>query len=177
VAVLRLGCRLISLLAVSSVLLSACALQQDIAAAPPSGKTGFAAPAVSGQTLDGQALAVSFRAHRTVLVFWASWCGPCRHEQPYITQMAKDLAFQGVRFIGVDFLDRDHAAATAFVQEFRVPYPSIYDPDGKIAAAYQVDSPPAKVLVDGRGIVVARIDGETTTDKLERLIQAKLLSG
>src|SRR5712692_8743818 len=107
----------------------------------------------------------------------ASWCGPCRHEQPYITQMAKDLAFQGVRFIGVDFLDRDHAAAAAFVQEFRVPYPSIYDPDGKIAAAYQVDSPPAKVLVDGRGIVVARIDGETTTDKLERLIQAKLLSG
>ena len=45
-----------------------------------------------------------------------------------------------------------------------------------MAAAYQVDSPPGKVLVDARGIIVARMDGETTEDKLERLIQAKLLS-
>src|SRR5438128_1255028 len=107
---------------------------------------------------------------------WRSWCGPCRHEQPYLTQIAGDLESQGVQFFGVDFLDRDHAAAAAFIQEFHVPYPSIYDPDGKLAAAYQVDSPPGKVLVGARGIIVARTDGETTEDKLERLIQAKLLS-
>ncbi len=112
-----------------------------------------------------------------MLVFWASWCGPCRHEQPYLTRMATDLSSQGVQFFGVDFLDHDRAAAEAFVQEFHVPYPSLYDPDGKLAAAYQVDSPPGKVLVDGRGVIVARLDGETTEDKLERLIQAKLLSG
>lgn len=90
--------------------------------------------------------------------------------------MARDLDSQGVRFIGVDFLDRDRAAAAAFAQEFHVPYPTLYDPDGRMAAAYQVDSPPGKVLVDGHGTVVARVDGETTEDKLERLIQAKLLS-
>ena len=120
---------------------------------------------------------MDFRGYRTVLVFWASWCGPCRHEQPYVTQMAQDLVSRGVRFIGVDFLDRDHAAAAAFVQEFHVPYPSLYDPDGSMAAAYQVNSPPAKVLVDAKGRVASRVDGETTADKLERLIQARLLSG
>ncbi len=170
------GRLLVSMIA-CSIMVSACTLQQDVASAPPSGKTGFAAPSVSGSRLDGTALTVVFRGHRTVLVFWASWCGPCRHEQPYLTRMATDLASQGVQFFGVDFLDHDHAAAEAFVQEFHVPYPSLYDPDGKVAAAYQVDSPPGKVLVDGRGVIVARMDGETTADKLERLIQAKLLSG
>ena len=161
---------LVSMIA-SSILLSACSLQQDVASAPPSGKTGSSAPALSATTLAGKALTVGFRNHRTVLVFWASWCGPCRHEQTYLTRMAGDLESQGVQFF-----DRDHAAAQAFVQEFHVPYPSIYDPEGKLAAAYQVDSPPGKVLVDARGIIVARMDGETTEDKLERLIQAKLLS-
>src|SRR5712692_1282899 len=159
------------------ILVSACTLQQDVASAPPSGKIGFSAPAASGTSLGGQGLTVVFRGHRTVLVFWASWCGPCRHEQPYLTRMATDLASQGVQFFGVDFLDHDRAAAEAFVQEFHVPYPSLYDPDGKLAAAYQVDSPPGKVLVDARGVIVARMDGETTEDKLERLIQAKLLGG
>ncbi len=170
------GRALVSMIA-CSIMVSACTLQQDVASAPPSGKTGFSAPAVSGTTLAGKGLTVVFRGHRTVLIFWASWCGPCRHEQPYVTRMATDLASQGVQFFGVDFLDRDHAAAEAFVQEFRVPYPSLYDPDGKLAAAYQVDSPPGKVLVDSRGVIVARVDGETTEDKVERLIQAKLLSG
>src|SRR5712691_9867176 len=142
-----------------SILVSACTLQQDVASAPPSGKTGFSAPTVSGTTLAGKGMTIVFRGHRTVLIFWASWCGPCRHEQPYVTRMATDLAAEGV------------------VQEFHVPYPSLYDPDGKLAAAYQVDSPPAKVLVDGRGVIAARVDGETTEDMLERLIQAKLLGG
>ena len=170
------GRLLVSMIAVS-IMASACTLQPDVASAPPSGKTGFAAPAASGTTLGGKALTVVFRGNRTVLVFWASWCGPCRHEQPYLTRMAADLSSKGIQFVGVDFLDRDHAAAAAFVQEFQVPYPSLYDPDGKLAAAYQVDSPPGQVLVDGRGVIVARMDGETTEDKLERLIQAKLLSG
>jgi len=169
--------RLLVAMIACSILVSACTLQQDVASAPPSGKTGFSAPTVSGTTLAGKGMTIVFRGHRTVLIFWASWCGPCRHEQPYVTRMATDLAAQGVQFFGVDFLDRDHAAAEAFVQEFHIPYPSLYDPDGKLAAAYQVDSPPAKVLVDGRGVIAARVDGETTEDKLERLIQAKLLGG
>jgi thiol-disulfide isomerase/thioredoxin len=157
-------------------LLSACTLQQSIAVAPPSGKVGVPAPALSGQTLDGAPLSVDLRNRKTVLVFWASWCGPCRHEQPYLNRMATDYATRGVQFLGVDILDHDHAAAKAFQDEFRVPYPSLYDDPGKMAAAYEVDAPPSLVLVDGRGIIVARTPGEVSEDQLGRLIQAKLLA-
>lgn len=157
-------------------LLSACTLQPNVAAVPPSGKVGILAPALSGQTLDGAPLTVDFRNRKTVLVFWASWCGPCRHEQPYLNRMATDYATRGVQFIGVNILDHDHAAAKAFEDEFHVPYPSLYDDPGKTAATYEVDAPPSLVLVDGRGIIVARTPGEITEDQLGRLIQAKLLA-
>ena len=144
--------------------------------APPSGKVGVPAPALSGQTLDGAPITVEFRNRKTVLLFWASWCGPCRHEQPFLNRMATDDATRGILFIGVDILDHDHAAAKAFEDEFHVPYPSLYDDAGKTAATYNVDAPPSQVLVDGRGIIVARTPGEVSEDQLGRLIQAKLLA-
>ncbi|TME79714.1 MAG: TlpA family protein disulfide reductase [Chloroflexi bacterium] len=164
------------ILAGAAALLSACSLQQDVAVAPPSGKIGIPAPALSGQTLDGAPITVEFRNRKTVLLFWASWCGPCRHEQPFLNRMATDYATRGVQFIGVDILDHDHAAAKAFEDEFHVPYPSLYDDAGKTAATYNVDAPPSQVLVDGRGIIVARTPGEVSEDQLGRLIQAKLLA-
>ena len=157
-------------------LLCACSLQQDVAVAPPSGKVGVPAPALSGVTLDGAPITVDFRNRKTVLLFWASWCGPCRHEQPFLNRMASDYATRGVQFIGVDILDHDHAAAKAFEDEFHVPYPSLYDDPGKNAASYEVDAPPSQVLVDGRGIIVARTPREVTEDQLGRMIQAKLLA-
>ena len=71
-------------------------------------------------------------------------------------------------------LDHDRALARAFVEEFKVAYPSLYDDSGKIAAAYEVDAPPSIVLVDQRGIVVGRYPGEASPAQLQALIDQKL---
>jgi thiol-disulfide isomerase/thioredoxin len=158
------------------LLLAGCSLQPDVSQAAPNGRVGTAAPRLSGEALDGAALTVDFTASRTVLVFWAAWCGPCRKEQPGLNALAAKYASQGVQFLGVDMLDHDRALARAFYAEFKVPYPSLYDASGSLTAAYEVDSPPSFVLVDRKGIVVARYPGEASQAQLANLIDQKLVT-
>jgi len=158
------------------LLLAGCSLQPDVSQAAPNGRVGTAAPRLSGETLDGSALSVDFKASSTVLVFWAAWCGPCRKEQPGLNALAANYARYGIKFYGVDMLDHDRALARAFYAEFNVPYPSLYDPSGSLTAAYEVDAPPSFVLVDRRGVVVARYPGEASQAQLAKLIDQKLIT-
>jgi thiol-disulfide isomerase/thioredoxin len=158
------------------LLLAGCSLQPDVSQAAPNGRVGTAAPKLSGETLEGATLTADFTASRTVLVFWAAWCGPCRKEQPGLNALAAKYASDGVKFYGVDMLDHDRALARAFYAEFSVPYPSLYDAAGSLTAAYEVDSPPSFVLVDRRGIVVARYPGEASQRQLATLIDQKLVT-
>jgi len=157
-------------------LLAGCSLQPDVSQAGPNGRVGTAAPKLSGETLDGVALAVDFTASKTVLVFWAAWCGPCRKEQPGLNALAASYVGRGVQFVGVDMLDHDRALARAFYAEFKVAYPSLYDASGSLTAAYEVDSPPSFVLVDQKGIVVGRYPGEASQAQLANLIDQKLVT-
>ena len=152
------------------LLLTGCTLQPDVSQAAPHGRVGTVAPRLSGATLDGTALTVDFTASKTVLVFWAAWCGPCRKEQPGLNALAAKYAGLGIQFLGVDMLDHDRALARAFYGEFKVAYPSLYDDSGSLTAAYEVDSPPSFVLVDQRGIVVGRYPGEASQAQLERFV-------
>ena len=165
-----------ALAVVGALLIAGCTLQPDLSQVTPHGRVGTKAPALSGETLEGSSLTVDFHQGKTVLVFWAAWCGPCRAEQPGIDTLAARYATQGIRFYGVDLLDHDRALARAFVKEFNVAYPSLYDDSGTVAAAYEVDSPPSFVLVDQRGIVVGRYPGEASTAQLATLIDQKLVT-
>ena len=156
------------------MLTAGCTLQPNVASLAPNAHVGSAAPSTTGTTLAGSPLTIDFRQHRTVLVFWAAWCGPCRHEQPGLNTLALQFADQGVRFYGVDMLDHDQALAKAFAAEFKVSYPSLYDDSGTTAARYEVDAPPSIVLVNQKGIIVGRYPGEATESQLRVLIREKL---
>ena len=62
---------------------------------------------------------------------WASWCGPCRFEFPFLQSQAQERGAE-VAFLGIDANDSE-AAAETFLGELPLPYPSYLDPDQDVA--------------------------------------------
>jgi thiol-disulfide isomerase/thioredoxin len=133
-------------------------------------------PAYTGELLDGSAVDLADFAEGTVvLVVWGSWCGPCRQEAPALVQSARELEQQGVRFLGVTV--RDNApAATAFVREFGLPYPSVLDTGSRLAADLGVAAPPATLVVKDSHIV-AQLNGVVTAARIRCAVDAVGNSG
>ena len=135
-------------------------------------------PAFSGQTFDGTSLDLaSLRGQPLVLNFWASWCVPCRQEQEGLELANKELARRGVRLIGVNIRD-DRGAATSYLEEFKVGYPSLFDRPAvlpaRLGALGPQLGPPYTLVVDAEGQVVASIGGVLPGSQPER--QAVLLT-
>jgi cytochrome c biogenesis protein CcmG, thiol:disulfide interchange protein DsbE len=73
----------------------------------------------------------SLRGYPVVVNKWASWCGACRKEFPYLQRLSARFG-KRVAFLGVDARDSS-AAARTFLGEFPLPYPSYSDPDQDIS--------------------------------------------
>lgn len=107
-----------------------------------------------------------------VLNFWASWCGPCRSEQPELNDAAAALQDLGVSFLGVNVQDNSSTNAQSHETEFAIPYPSIEDPAAEFAAQFSGIGPrtlPSTVLVDRQGRVAVSLFGQTTYEEVVTL--------
>jgi DsbE subfamily thiol:disulfide oxidoreductase len=132
-------------------------------------------PRLAGKTLDGDRLNASAHADGSVLVLnvWASDCAPCRKEQPMLVELARRYGDDGVRFLGINHRD-DLEAAKAWVEEFGVPYPSLYDPSGRTAADLGYPALPDTYVVDREGTIRWVVFGATDEKQLEDLIDRVL---
>ncbi len=103
---------------------------QALAAAPPKLAKLYAnGDSLLGGGEDGfRDQLAALRGYPVVVNNWASWCGPCREEFPYLqAQAAKHL--DEIAFLGIVSQDSDEAATT-FLDGHPIPYPSLRDPDG-----------------------------------------------
>jgi cytochrome c biogenesis protein CcmG, thiol:disulfide interchange protein DsbE len=103
------------------------------------------------ETYEGRIAAL--RGYPAVVNVWASWCGPCRFEFPHFQRAAANYG-KRVAFLGIDSEDSDDAAST-FLEEAPVPYPSYTDPDKEIADAIGASlGLPDTAFYDRRGKLV-----------------------
>lgn len=120
---------------------------------------GEVAPDFSQQTPDGKTLALSDLRGKVVLIdFWASWCRPCRIENPNVRKIYAKYAKKGFEILGVS-LDRDHAAWVKAIQDDELPWKHVSDLgfwNNAAAQQYGVASIPYTVLVDRDGKVIVK---------------------
>jgi cytochrome c biogenesis protein CcmG/thiol:disulfide interchange protein DsbE len=119
---------------------------------------------------DGEPIPLSsLRGQVVVLNFWASWCAPCRLEAPGLRRISERYRDRGVRFLGVDYRD-DDAAGRAFVDEFRLRYPSVTDPSGSLAYDYDLIGFPTTFIIDPAGTIRYRFVGYLNEDVLQEAL-------
>jgi thiol-disulfide isomerase/thioredoxin len=131
------------------------------------------APPSTGQSLDGQPLALADYAGKPVVLnFWASWCGPCAREAPQIQAISQ--AYLGrVQVLGVNLQDKV-ANAKTFERDLGITYPSFYDPSTKIAASFRGIAPqalPTTLVLDAEHRVAVRHFGAITEAQLRAYLE------
>lgn len=131
---------------------------------------GQAAPDFSGTTLDGSKwVMANHRGEWVVVNFFATWCTPCRIEDPQIQQFVDSHRGQPVRVISVAFSD-DAESIREFWTTERNSWPVIPSDTGSIALDYGVTKVPESYVVAPSGLVVAGFYGGVTAAGLDEVI-------
>ena len=131
---------------------------------------GQAAPDFSGQTLDGSTFRMANHRGEWVLVnFFATWCTPCRLEDPQIQQFVESHKGEPVQVISVAFSDDADSIRDYWVKE-RNTWPVISSDTGLIALDFGVTKVPESYMVAPSGLVVAGFFGGVTAAGLDKVI-------
>ena len=130
-------------------------------------------PAMTGESLSGKPMTSNgFRGRVTVIDAWASWCGPCRTDEPILAQLARSYGSR-VRFVGIDHLDQ-RAQAVHSAQEFGARYPSFFDPSGRFAGLFRYPYIPVIYVVDPGGTMrwelLGQIDRSEVTTAIDQVL-------
>lgn len=134
---------------------------------------GMEAPDLVGPTPEGQTLALSQLKGKYVLIdFWASWCGPCRRENPNVVANYNKYKDKGFEILGVS-LDKNEDAWKKAIADDGLTWKHISDLKGwssDHARLYSVNSIPQTLLLDREGKIIQRnLRGEQLSAKLEEL--------
>lgn len=120
---------------------------------------GTMAPDFSAPNTDGKETSLKSALGKLTLIdFWASWCGPCRKENPNVVALYKDFHAKGLNIIGVSLDEKADKWKEAIAKD-QLTWTQISNLKGwedPIAKRYFVDGIPATFLLDEKGIIIAR---------------------
>uniref|UniRef100_UPI004047EF11 redoxin domain-containing protein n=1 Tax=Flavobacterium sp. TaxID=239 RepID=UPI004047EF11 len=138
---------------------------------------GKPAPLFTGPTPDGKTVSLKESLGKvTIIDFWASWCGPCRAENPNVVAMYKELHEKGLNIIGVS-LDKDADKWKEAIAKDNLTWAHVSNLkfwEDPIAKQYNVQAIPATFILDANGIIVAKdLRGEELRAKVIALLEAK----
>lgn len=162
--------RRLSLLAGAIVVVAALAVlaRVGLSSHPAEGRPAPALPreALVGRPLTVAGLLASAKRRPALVVFWASWCGPCAQEAPALERFAQSGVGAG-RIVGVDWSDPQLSSARAFVRRYRWSFPNLRDTEGTVGIAYRITVLPTTFVLDAHARIRATLRGPQSVRSLE----------
>ncbi|MDP4664181.1 MAG: TlpA family protein disulfide reductase, partial [Salibacteraceae bacterium] len=134
---------------------------------------GSPAPEISLPQPNGEMLSLSDLKGQYVLIdFWASWCGPCRRENPNVKRVYEKYHDKGFEILGVS-LDKAANAWTAAIAQDGLTWKHVSDLqywNSSVVPEYQITGIPLTVLVDKEGNIIAKnLRGPALEEKLAEI--------
>jgi thiol-disulfide isomerase/thioredoxin len=148
------------------------------AQSPGSPAKGSVAPIFELKSIpDGKSVALaSFRGKAVLLNFWATWCGPCKIEMPWLVDLQKKYGPQGLQIVGVAMDDTDDKEIADFAHKMGVNYLVLKGTE-KVGDLYGgVEGLPMTYYLDRSGKVVDETLGLASESAIEDAVK-KALAG
>ena len=128
----------------------------------------------SPATLTG--LLSSAHGKPVLVVFWASWCGPCTKEAPALERFSQSSAGRA-RIVGVDWSDA-RSGARSFISHYGWTFPNVRDGEGTVGNSYGLENLPTTFVVGPGRRILAELHGPQTENSLEQaLVKAEQAGG
>lgn len=122
-------------------------------------QVGQTAPEFTIPSIDGRQIKLSdYRGKYVLIDFWASWCGPCRQENPNVVKAYQTFRNRNFTILGIS-LDKDKNAWTQAIKQDNLTWDQageLKDFEGDVVRLYQVEAIPSSFLIDPQGKIVAR---------------------
>lgn len=119
----------------------------------PAPVVGQTAPDFTAQTADGKPFRLAdLKGHPVWLTFGASWCQPCRAENPDIQATFAKHAGTGVEVVQV-YMGEGSSAVTDYTNRVGLTYTKVPDPDEKLANDYRILGIPTHYFIDSSGVL------------------------
>ena len=139
--------KIITIILIPLLLVAGCASQ--------AARIGELAPDFQLPNMEGQIIPLSdFRGEPVLVNFWASWCGPCRAEMPYIQEVYEGWLEQGLVVLTIN-QGESLSTVENFMQSGNYSFPVLLDTQGQVANQYGILGTPTTFFIDGDGIIQA----------------------